>query len=86
MRNNFIKHFAIFLSAYLVAFTSVYIVLITFCDIPEENMPFVNTVLGFLLGTVVGTVVTYYLGSSKSSADKTHILNGQEHTKIEPEV
>lgn len=83
MRNNFTKNFAIYLSAYLVAFTSIYIILITFFNIPKENMPFVNTVLGFLLGTVVGTVVTYYLGSSNSSAIKTGILN--KEIKDDPE-
>lgn len=80
--SDFIKHFTVFLSAFLVAFTSVYIVLITFCDIPKENMPFVNTVLGFLLGTVVGTVVTYYLGSSKGSADKNKIIDTPSKQEI----
>jgi hypothetical protein len=52
----------------------VYIALITFFNIPENNIRFADTILGFLLGTVIATMVNFFLGSSQSSKDKTKML------------
>ena len=56
------------------SFAIFYLVLITVHQIPESNHRIVDTVLGFLLGTIVSGIVGYYFGSSQSSADKTDIL------------
>lgn len=52
-----------------------YIYLITFFPIPESNIRFADTVLGFLLGTIAATIINFYFGSSKGSEDKTQIIN-----------
>ena len=63
---------------YLATFWSVtavvYIFLITFTFIPEMNVRFADTILGFLLGTVVATILNFFLGSSASSKEKTEVL------------
>lgn len=51
-----------------------YIFLITFLTIPEANVRFADTTLGFLLGTIVATIINYFFGSSKSSSDKNQLL------------
>lgn len=49
----------------------IYVTAITFMQIPAANVRFADTILGFVLGTIIATVMNYFLGSSKSSADKT---------------
>ncbi len=51
-----------------------YLVGVTFFEIPEDNHRAVDTVLGFVLGTIVATVMNFYFGSSQGSSDKTDIL------------
>jgi len=56
------------------AFAASYITAITFFDVPKENVRFADTVLGFLLGTVVTSVLNFYFGSSKSAHNQEEIL------------
>jgi multisubunit Na+/H+ antiporter MnhE subunit len=52
----------------------VYICAITFLTIPENSVRFADTILGFLLGTIVATILQFFFGSSKSSKDKTDLM------------
>lgn len=63
----FSKRFVYYLSAFWSLFAVVYILWITFASIPEENVRFADTILGFLLGTVVSTIINFFLGSSAST-------------------
>lgn len=56
----------------------VYIFIASFCDIPPENQRTVDTVIGFLLGSIVTTIVSYYFGSSQGSADKNKQIEVKE--------
>jgi hypothetical protein len=47
-----------------------YTFLITFIEIPKENVRFADTALGFLLGTVVSGVLAYYVGGSPAQLKK----------------
>lgn len=67
----FSKRFVYYLSAFWSLFAVVYILWITFASIPEENVRFADTILGFLLGTVVSTIINFFLGSS-ASTQKAH--------------
>lgn len=49
-------------------FTGAYIFFITY-----KNIDFANTVLGFLMGTLVGTVVNFYFGASAKQSDLANI-------------
>lgn len=67
----FSKRYVYYLATFWSLVGAVYIFMITFMDIPEENVRFADTVLGFLLGTIVATVINFFFGSSKGSKDKT---------------
>jgi hypothetical protein len=67
---RFIYRFAWLWSGFAIT----YIIIITLCKIPESNIRFVDTILGFLLGTVVATILNFFFGSSQSSKDKTKEL------------
>lgn len=67
---RFIYYYAIFWSALSAA----YIGFITFGHIPDNNVRFADTILGFILGTLVATIVQFFYGSSKGSQDKTAAL------------
>ena len=59
-----------FFLAYLLIFTAV----------PETNRSIIDVAFGFILGWG-GSVVSYFFGTSKSSADKTKIIangNGEK--------
>lgn len=67
---RFIYYYAMFWSLCAAA----YIGFITFADIPKENVRFADTILGFMLGTVIATIIGFFYGSSKGSQDKTAAL------------
>jgi len=60
---RFVYYFATFWSLACV----LYIGAITFGTIPEDNVRFADTVLGFLLGTLVAQIINYFYGSSVGS-------------------
>lgn len=68
------RTFVFLLSGFWSLVGAAYIGAVTFLDIPEKNFRIVDTVLGFLLGTIVATVMNYWLGSSSGSAAKNEII------------
>jgi uncharacterized membrane protein YeaQ/YmgE (transglycosylase-associated protein family) len=67
----FAKRFVLYLAAFWSIFAVAYISFITFGHIPDKNIRFADTILGFILGTVIATVLNFFFGSSQSSKDKT---------------
>ncbi|MEY3105228.1 MAG: hypothetical protein RJA72_1260 [Pseudomonadota bacterium] len=76
--DKFSKRFVMYLATFWSLTAVVYIFLITFTNIPELNVRFADTILGFLLGTVVATILNFFLGSSASSKEKTEVLAGMK--------
>ena len=68
--DTFSKQYIYHLATGLLLFTGVYIFWITFGSIPVANQRFADTILGFLLGTVISTVVYFFFGTSKANKDK----------------
>ena len=66
MKSNdwFVSRFAPGLAAFWSIVSAAYIAFITFAPIPPDNVRFADTVLGFILGTVVATLINFYFGSS----------------------
>jgi hypothetical protein len=59
---------------YFITFWSIlsasYVGAITFATIPEANVRFADTILGFVLGTMVAAMFQFLLGSSLGSRNK----------------
>lgn len=70
----FSKRFIYYFASVAMAVTTIYIFWITFGDIPEKNIRFADTILGFLLGTLVSTIINFFFGTSKGSKDKDDTL------------
>lgn len=70
----FSKRFIYYFSAAWSLFACTYIICITFMDIPADNVRFADTILGFMLGTVIATILNFFLGSSKASQDKNSTI------------
>ena len=70
----FSKRFTYLFASFWSLFAAGYIALITFVSIPTANVRFADLILGFLLGTVISTIINYMFGSSVGSAAKTQIL------------
>lgn len=63
------------LGAFVVGVSGIILYTMIYHPLPEFNKDIVNIALGALL-TMAGTVVNYFFGSSKSSADKNEMLTG----------
>jgi len=66
----FSKRFTMYLTSFWSVCAAVYIGFITFSIIPESNVRFADTILGFLLGTVIATMLNFWFGSSIGSKEK----------------
>ena len=62
MNDHFNKIFWYIVGITAVAFS--YVFVITFISIKETNLRFADTALGFILGTVLGSAISYLLGGS----------------------
>lgn len=65
--DRFSKRFIYYFACFWAVATTAYLGFITFGNIPENNIRFADTILGFLLGTVVSSIMQYFYGSSFGS-------------------
>ena len=70
----FSRRFVYYFATFWSVCSALYIAFITFGEIPEANVRFADTILGFLLGTIVATIVQFFFGSSDSSKQKDGAL------------
>jgi hypothetical protein len=78
--DKFAKHFIYWFAWYWSIGSTLYFFCVTFAPMPEGGRDFANIILGFLLGTAVATIISFFYGSSKSSKDKTDVI-GKGFTK-----
>ena len=71
----FAKNFVYLLATFWTVSAIVYIGFVTFGTIPEANVRFADTILGFLLGTVIATIINFFMGTSFSSRVKDESIN-----------
>jgi uncharacterized membrane protein len=75
--------FEMIFSTIIILLVSGYFYGVTFTTVPEENMRIVDTILGFLLGSVIYPIVVWAFRSSKAQTDKENMelqvkqLNGK---------
>jgi hypothetical protein len=77
----FSKRFVYVFAIVWSLFAGAYIVAITFMDIPPENVRFADTILGFVLGTIIANIVNFFYGSSRSSQVKDILLSEMRNKK-----
>ena len=70
-----------FFALWVITLAFVYVGAITFAEVPDGNVGFANTSLGFILGSVVTPIVIWGFRSSKAQIDKEKVeqeikLNG----------
>ncbi len=70
----FAKNFIYLFASIWSIFSMTYIALITFYTIPQTSQRFADTILGFLLGTIVSAIIQFFFGSSLGSKNKDEIL------------
>ena len=68
----FSKRFIYYLATFWSVTGAAYLFLATFTTVVNPKMA--DTVLGFLLGTIVATIITFFFGSSQGSKDKAKEL------------
>ena len=73
--DTFSKRYIYYLATFWSVFGVIYIFFITFGNIPANNVRFADTILGFILGTIIATIINFFFGSSKGSTDKQEIIN-----------
>lgn len=62
--DTFSKRFVYYFAGYWALMSTIYIFTITLVNIPESNIRFADTTLGFLLGTVIATLIGFFYGNS----------------------
>ena len=71
----FAKNFVYLLATFRTVSAIVYIGFVTFGTIPEANVRFADTILGFVLGTVIATIINFFMGTSFSSRIKDESIS-----------
>jgi hypothetical protein len=66
----FSKRYVYYFSTFWSLFAAGYLTAITFIDVPEKNTRVVDTVLGFLLGTAIAAMFSWFYGSSMNSKNR----------------
>ncbi len=65
------------LGCLIVTFFFILVGMLFFIKIPTENIQIVNILIG-AIGVSFTTIIAYYFGSSKGSADKNELLKNKE--------
>jgi hypothetical protein len=66
------KNYVYYIASFWSVITAAYIFMITFFEV--ANTRAADTVLGFLLGTIIATIINYFFGSSQGSKAKAKEL------------
>ena len=82
--DNFSKRFVYYFASFWSLCAALYIGFITFGTIPETNIRFADTILGFILGTVIATILNFFFGSSSGSKAKTELMGLQNANTTKP--
>lgn len=63
------REFVYWYAAIITIMACVYIGCVTFMTIPEGNERFADTALGFILGTIISSIMGFFYGASKPQRD-----------------
>lgn len=71
----FSKRFVYYFSIGWSLFGAAYISALTFVPIPKDNQRFADTIVGFLLATIIAAMFNFFYGSSRSSQQKDNTVS-----------
>lgn len=71
----FSKRFVYLFAAAWSIFAMAFMLVVTLCDIPEQNYRMVDTILGFLLGTAIAGIFNFFLGTTYRSQKKDDTIS-----------
>jgi ABC-type nitrate/sulfonate/bicarbonate transport system permease component len=54
------------LAVFWSVFAACFMFSVVFTEIPEQNARFADTIIGFVLGTIVATILGFFFGSSQN--------------------
>lgn len=66
----FIRRFRYIMAGVILLFCFVYIILITFMEIPKQNERFADGIMGGVIISTITLILTYFFGSSHGSSVK----------------
>ncbi len=66
----FVRRFTYYFIAAWTLFAVIFVPCVVFLPIPPDNVRFADTIIGFLLGTVIASTFSFLLGSSFGSRSK----------------
>ncbi len=66
----FVRRFVMYFAIFWSVMACTYIGFITFSEIPQNNLRFVDTILGVCIGGVITTLLSFFYGSSQGSRMK----------------
>jgi len=72
--DKFSKRFVYYLASFWSFIAGTYLFSVTFFTYPVANTRIVDTITGFLLGTIIASIITFFFGSSQGSKDKDSIM------------
>lgn len=81
--DTFSKRFVMYFAIGWSICAAIYIGCITFGTIPQQNVRFADTILGFVLGTLVSTIINFFYGSAHGSTDKQETIKEVLHNQME---
>jgi len=64
----------LFMACAIIGISFAYLYLVTFLAVPETGKDHAQTIVGFILGVGVSTLLNYYWGSSQGSAEKSKTI------------
>lgn len=67
-------NFVYLLASFWSIASCAYITFITFGNIPKGNERFADTILGFVLGTAIASIFSYFFGTTRSSGAKDGVV------------
>ena len=79
--DKFSKRFIYYYAWFWSITTALYIGFITFMPIPESSTRFADTILGFVLGTVIASILNFFFGNSRDNSRRNEIQDIQQSLK-----
>lgn len=72
--DKFSKRFVYYFITAWSIFSMAYLALVTFIEIPKDSVRHADTILGFLLGTAIASIIAYMVGSTRGSEHKNETI------------